>query len=68
MRISRYELKVKDLVEVCYMKITPKRKRIVADVGTVLEVTDSGFTIVTKDLITKTYNFTDPIVVSKVDN
>lgn len=65
--LNANELKAKDLVEVCYVKITPKRKYIVSDVGIVLEVTDNGFTIVTSKLITKTYNFTDAITVSKLD-
>lgn len=58
---------IDDLVEVCYIKITPKRKYIVADVGKVLEVTDSSFTIITNQSITKTYNFTDAISVSKLN-
>lgn len=66
--LNANELKAKDSVEVCYVKITPKRKYIVSDVGIVLEVTDNGFTIVTSKLITKTYNFTDAIAVSKLDD
>ena len=56
-----------DLVEVCYINITPKRKYIVADVGKVLEITDSSFTIITNRSITKTYKFTDAISVSKLN-
>lgn len=66
--LNANELKAKDSVEVCYVKIAPKRKYIVADVGIVLEVTDNGFTIVTSKLIIKTYNFTDAIAVSKLDD
>lgn len=65
--LNANELKAKDPIEVCYVKITPKRKYIVSDVGIVLEVTNNGFTIVTSKLITKTYNFTDAITVSKLD-
>ena len=50
MRISKTEIKVEDLVEVCYINITPKRKYIVADVGKVLEVTDSSFTIINQSI------------------
>lgn len=76
MRILKHEVfntterkvKVKDVVEVCYIKFTGRRKRIVADIGIVLEVTDYGFTIVTKGLITKTYRYADPICVYKLDD
>lgn len=73
MTIAKYdtfnitELKEKDIVEVCYINITPKRKYVASDVGTVCKVTDSDFTIVTNQSVTKTYNFTDAIAVSKLD-